>query len=111
MVWLRYHSENDKEEAPKSEEDEIIARFCEEIPEWDKKYLHVDHAVILEIMLAADYLDIKKLRGLCCKTVANILKGKTVEQIREMYGIENDFTPEEEEEIRKQTAWCENEAS
>ncbi|GAV07999.1 hypothetical protein RvY_17765 [Ramazzottius varieornatus] len=109
--WMDYHAKHDGEPKELTEEEEILARFCEEIPEWDQKYLQVDQSSLFEIMLAADYLDIKKLRGLCCKTVANILKGKTVEQIREMYGIENDFTPEEEEEIRKQTAWCENEAS
>lgn len=31
-----------------------------------------------------------------CKTVANMLKGKTAEQIRKLFNIVNDFTPEEE---------------
>jgi len=36
-----------------------------------------------------------------CKTVANMIKGKSVEEIRKQFNIVNDFTPEEEEQIRK----------
>lgn len=35
-----------------------------------------------------------------------MLKGKSPEQIREMFGIENDFTPEEEEKIREENRVC-----
>ena len=33
--------------------------------------------------------------------------GHTLEEMRTMYCIENDFTPEEEEEIRKRYEWVE----
>ena len=34
-----------------------------------------------------------------CKTVANMIKGKTPEEIRKLFNIVNDFTPEEEVSI------------
>jgi S-phase kinase-associated protein 1 len=43
-------------------------------------------------------LDIKSLLDLGCKTVANMIKGKTPGEIGETFTIKNDFTPEEEEE-------------
>jgi S-phase kinase-associated protein 1 len=35
-----------------------------------------------------------------------MIKGKTVEEIRTIFHIENDFTPEEEEEIRRENKWA-----
>ena len=35
-------------------------------------------------------------RDVGCKTVANMIKGKSPEEIRKLFNIVNDFTPEEE---------------
>lgn len=56
---------------------------------------------------AANFLDVKDLLDLTCKTVAEYIKQcKTPEEIRQRFNIPNDFTPEEEEEVRKENAWC-----
>lgn len=57
---------------------------------------------------AANFLDIQSLLDLTCKTVANMIKGKTPEQIRAEFDIPNDFTPEELEDVRRDNAWCED---
>ena len=33
--------------------------------------------------------------------------GKKADEIRRMFNIKNDFTPEEEEQVRKENEWCE----
>lgn len=54
----------------------------------------------LETLLqAANYLDIKGLLDVTCKTVANMIKGKTPEEIRKTFNIKNDFTEEEEAQV------------
>ena len=40
--------------------------------------------------------DISIRRDIGCKTVANMIKGKSPEEIRKLFNIVNDFTPEEE---------------
>lgn len=55
---------------------------------------------------AANYLNIKGLLDLACQTVADMIKGKTPEEIRKTFNIKNDFTPEEEEEIRRENQWA-----
>ena len=57
---------------------------------------------------AANYLDIKALLDVGCKTVANMIKGKSPEEIRKTFNIQNDFTPEEEDQIRRENEWAED---
>ncbi len=59
-------------------------------------------------MQASNYLDIKPLLDVGCKTVANMIKGKSPEEIRKTFNITNDFTPEEEEQIRRENEWAED---
>lgn len=57
---------------------------------------------------ASNYLDIKPLLDVGCKTVANMIKGKSPEEIRKTFNITNDFTAEEEEQIRRENEWAED---
>ena len=57
-------------------------------------------------MQAANYLSIKNLLDLTCETVACMMKGKTVEEIRKKFNIKNDYTPQEEEEVRGENQWA-----
>jgi len=79
-----------------------------DISEWDQKFITVDQEMLFEIILAANYLDIKALLDVGCKTVANMIKGKTPEEIRKLFNIVNDFTPEEEAQIKKENEWAED---
>ncbi|KAI9484858.1 E3 ubiquitin ligase complex SCF subunit sconC [Zychaea mexicana] len=79
-----------------------------DIEEWDQKYMEVDQETLFDIILAANYLDIKPLLDVGCKTVANMIKGKSAEEIRRTFNITNDFTLEEENQIRKENEWAED---
>lgn len=77
-----------------------------DIKTWDAEFVKVDQDTLFDLILAANYLDIKSLLDLTCKTVAAMIDGKTPEQIRKTFNIKNDYTPEEEEEVRRENLWA-----
>jgi len=101
--YSKHHVEHP---TPKAD-DKKDEKKTDDILPWDKEFTNVDQATLFELILAANYLDIKPLLDLTCKTVANMIKGKTPEEIRKTFNIKNDFTPEEEEKVRKENEWCE----
>ncbi|KAK9990127.1 hypothetical protein SO802_025112 [Lithocarpus litseifolius] len=78
----------------------------EDLKAWDTEFVRVDQATLFDLILAANYLNIKCLLDLTCQTVADMIKGKTPEEIRKTFNIKNDFTPEEEEEVRRENQWA-----
>ena len=78
----------------------------DDLKEWDKDFVKVDQKMLFDIILAANYLDIKGLLDLTCQTVADLIKGKMPEEVRQMFNIKNDFTPEEEETVRLENLWA-----
>ena len=81
----------------------------EELDKFDKAFVDevkADQATLFDLILAANYLNVKGLLDLTCQTVADMIKDKSVEEIRQTFNIKNDFTPEEEAEIRKENQWA-----
>ena len=96
IEYCKHHSEKKEGEGNKEEEDKTF----------DAEFVKVDQATLFELILAANYMNIKSLLDLTCMTVANMIKGKTPEEIRKTFNIRNDFTPEEEEEVRRENQWA-----
>ena len=130
IEFCEYHSEN---EFPDIEKPLKSSNMQEVVGEWDAKYVDVDMEFLFELILAANYMDIKSLLDLTCAKVhgysfsclilggvqshlptllhlcqvASMIKGKTPEEIRQTFNIVNDFTPEEEKQVREENKWCE----
>ncbi|KAK2417445.1 SKP1 protein 1B [Trifolium repens] len=77
----------------------------DDLKAWDADFVKIDSATLFELVIAANYLNINNLLNLTCATVGDMIKGKTSEEIRETFNIVNDFSPEEEEEIRRENQW------
>ncbi|EDW35857.1 GL16990 [Drosophila persimilis] len=105
LHWATYH----KDDAELAEEDENKEKRTDDISSWDADFLKVDQGTLFELILAANYLNIQGLLDVTCKTVANMIKGgKSPQDIRDTFGITNDFSPSEEEQVRKENEWCED---
>ena len=78
--------------------------------EWDAKFVDFDikeQSTLFDLILAANYLDIEPLLDLTTAKVACWMKGKKVEELRKLFHVKNDFTPEEEAKIRAENKWAE----
>ncbi|KAJ2724535.1 hypothetical protein GGI07_001882 [Coemansia sp. Benny D115] len=91
-----------------NDEYDDVPKRSDDIDPWDEKFIAVDQELLFEILLASNYMDIKPLLDLGCKTVANKIRNKSAEEIRKMFNIVDDFTPEEREQIKKENEWAED---
>lgn len=78
----------------------------EELKKFDVEFMEVSIDMLYDLIMAANFMGVEGLLSLAAQRTAELIKGKSPEQIREMFGIKNDHTPEEEEEIRKQYEWA-----
>ncbi|ODM89677.1 S-phase kinase-associated protein 1 [Orchesella cincta] len=83
IEWATHHHESECEGTG----------ACKETPEnkveeWDTDFLKkLDSDTLFQLMQGANYLDVKELSQILYKTVANILKGKTPEEIRKFVNL------------------------
>ena len=62
VQWCTHHKDD-----PPPEDDENKERRTDNIPVWDQEFLKVDQGTLFELILAANYLDIKLLLDVTCK--------------------------------------------
>lgn len=107
VQYMKYHANKPAEVIEKPLES---ANMKQVVAQWDADFVDVDQELLFELILAANYMDIKPLLDLTCAKVASMIKGKTPEQIRKTFNIQNDFSPEEEEVLRAENKWVEEKA-
>eukprot|EP00540_Astrosyne_radiata_P022412 CAMPEP_0116847684 /NCGR_PEP_ID=MMETSP0418-20121206/14569_1 /TAXON_ID=1158023 /ORGANISM="Astrosyne radiata, Strain 13vi08-1A" /LENGTH=123 /DNA_ID=CAMNT_0004479153 /DNA_START=63 /DNA_END=431 /DNA_ORIENTATION=- len=96
IEYLEHYKDSKPPEIEKPLKSNIMSQV---VYEWDANFIDVDQETLFELILGANYMDIKPLLDLACAKVASMLKGKTPEEIRKEFNIENDFTPEEEAQV------------
>lgn len=79
----------------------------EVVQKWYADFVNVEQETLFELILAANFMDVKPILDLTCATVASMIKGKTPEEIRQHFSIVYDFTPAEEAQVREENKWCE----
>lgn len=87
--------------------------MAENVSAWDANFIDLDDTTLYKIVNAANYLMIQPLLDLAyplflslllsfmitCAKIASYIKGKTTEQIRERFNIQNDFSTDEEQRV------------
>lgn len=79
---------------PQDPEDLEDFNFTDEQQVWNKQFFNlgedgkmIDQQMVFNLLLAMDYLDHKRLLNHACKVVADCIKGKTPQQLSEMFNI------------------------
>ena len=78
-------------------------KIClDEVPPWDAKFFSkLSRPQIYEMLHACSNLQVPLLTEMLAKTVADQMRGKSVEEVREEFGIVSDYTPEEEAALKE----------
>ena len=76
--------------------------------EWLCKFLDLSTKDIYELLMASDYMALKKLEDLISCAVAIKIYGKSIDDVRKDFGVTNDFTPDEEKELQQFFNWIDD---
>jgi S-phase kinase-associated protein 1 len=74
---------------------------------WKKDFVSVPIEQLFEMIKAANFIDLKQMLNICCKSIADKIKGKTPKEMKQIFGIEGDFTQEEKERVLRENPWLE----
>eukprot|EP00916_Digyalum_oweni_P025274 GHVL01041651.1.p1 GENE.GHVL01041651.1~~GHVL01041651.1.p1 ORF type:complete len:164 (-),score=29.34 GHVL01041651.1:110-601(-) len=77
-----------------------------QIDDWDHDFVaELSKQQLLDLILAANFLNIPTLLDLLCAKLADQIRGKSPEEIRTFLGITNDYTPDEEQQMLDKYKW------
>ncbi|XP_054918524.1 S-phase kinase-associated protein 1-like isoform X3 [Dermacentor andersoni] len=93
LQWATYH----KDDWLLLAEDDAAIGVRQPLSSWDAEFFNVDQATIFQLIVAADYLDIKGLMNSACRMVASMIRAKTTDEMRKRLCIRNNFTPSDEQ--------------
>lgn len=103
------------EYVPKGDDEDTRVTLTED----DKAYLDVSGDDLVDILLVsffsiartkvivqgANYLDIPGIVDIVTQKIADLTIGKTVEQLRKLFGVQNDFSEQEQKENKDRFFW------
>jgi S-phase kinase-associated protein 1 len=79
------------------------------VQQWYADFVKIEKNMLFDLVAAANFMDIKPLLDLTCLAVSILIKGKSAVELREMFNISSDFSPEEDAQIKKENGWVEKE--
>lgn len=78
--------------------DEYAAKFVNDL----------DIETLVDLTVAANFMEIQSLLDLACAKIASMCKDKSEEEIFKTFGVTETFTEEEKAKIREENKWIED---
>ena len=102
IQYCQHHWNNQAKKLPKP----LRTPLHHLITKWDQTFLPTSNKVLVDLAKASNYMNIPDLVALTTAKMATLIKGKKAGQIREMFGIKNDLSEEEESKLKEENKWC-----
>jgi S-phase kinase-associated protein 1 len=95
--------------APPEIEKPLKSQVLKEVTdEWSASFIDgMTLEILVDLTVAANYMEIQCLLDLCCAKIASMCKDKSEEEIFKTFGITETFTEEEKAKIREENKWIE----
>ena len=107
LVWME---KNRGKPIVQKDEDELKPKEpvnWNHLDDWEKKFVDIPVSEMFPLLITANFLEIPGLLNLMCKAVALQIQGKSVEEIRTTFNIEDpNWTPEELAKLKEENAWA-----
>jgi len=78
------------------------------VQEWYADFVKVPRNMLFDLVAAANFMDIKPLLDLTCLAVSILIKGKSAGELREMFNLSPEFSPEEEAQAQREQRWAQD---
>jgi len=75
---------------------------------WYANFVKVDRNMLFDLVAAANFMDIKPLLDLTCLAVSIMIKGKSAQELRQMFNLSGELSAEELAEAQRENANAEN---
>jgi S-phase kinase-associated protein 1 len=86
----------------------LVQPFYDDFIRGDNPYNPYDLEFISELMLAANFMNIKPLLMLCGAAFASRIRGKNLDELKRIFGYEGELQQVDEREIREANLWALN---
>ena len=103
VEFANHHLE---EPLPQIEKPLKCKRLRDILPDWYGEFITTDDMDILyAYFCAGNFLDFKPFVEITSAQIASLMRGKSLEEVRELLKVEDDFTEEERQQIIEENRW------
>ena len=96
IEFLEHYKDSEPKLPPKPLKDSNVMQYLDE---WSKKFFSkLNLEDIISLTNASDYMDIGCLMQICCTFIASSMIDHPVDEVQNVFGIENNLTEEEMKE-------------
>ncbi|KAJ3708324.1 hypothetical protein LUZ61_012029 [Rhynchospora tenuis] len=79
---------------------------CKDVHQWEEEFFtRIGPDALFDLLVVANYMDAQDVVERGTDYVAEFVKKSRVDEIRAYLGMKNDFTPEEERQLKKDFPW------